>query len=419
MAKKYKISLRIIGILLTLSLLILISYIKYQKTVANGSLVIVENGLSINFLNGNTIDSNNYKNYTFSVTNNKESELVYYIFLENITGSNEDWKYDLKERNNKVSILQGEVTKEDPSLASMIKISSGETHFYTLTIASDIFDLKAKLKIDLEEGREEYFASTIIKNNQVKKETQTSIGEELALGEEGLIESKDDFGTIYYFRGNSSNNYVSFANYIWRIVKINSDGSVRLILDDYIDSTSNFYLSQGNQTIKEKLDFSQNKMQEALNEWYQKNLIEYEKNLISSKYCVDDSIFNTDNTKNYYLGNNRLLRDLSATYNCLGTNYTSRIGLLSADEVVLAGGTTQFDNEEYYLYLPNKMVSWWTMTPSHSDEENITFFEVTTKGKVAAESIGTYYRGVRPVINLVKRTIVSGTGTSSDPYTLN
>lgn len=47
--------------------------------------------------------------------------------------------------------------------------------------------------------------------------------------DEGLLASTDDYGTTYYYRGSVNDNYVSYAGYIWRIVRINGDGSVRLI----------------------------------------------------------------------------------------------------------------------------------------------------------------------------------------------
>ena len=46
--------------------------------------------------------------------------------------------------------------------------------------------------------------------------------------EKGLYLAEDDYGTSYYFRGTQSYNYVSFANQIWKIIRINGDGSIRL-----------------------------------------------------------------------------------------------------------------------------------------------------------------------------------------------
>ena len=52
-----------------------------------------------------------------------------------------------------------------------------------------------------------------------------------------LASTEDDYGTSYYFRGAVKNNYVEFANKCWRIVRINGDGSVKLVLHN--DNTSN------------------------------------------------------------------------------------------------------------------------------------------------------------------------------------
>jgi len=45
----------------------------------------------------------------------------------------------------------------------------------------------------------------------------------------GLYATLDDDGTSYYYRGDVENNYVSYAEFIWRIVRRNGDGSVRMI----------------------------------------------------------------------------------------------------------------------------------------------------------------------------------------------
>ena len=50
--------------------------------------------------------------------------------------------------------------------------------------------------------------------------------------EKTLSVSEDDHGTSYYYRGNVEDNYVNFAGMCWRIVRINGDGSTKLILED-------------------------------------------------------------------------------------------------------------------------------------------------------------------------------------------
>ncbi len=46
-----------------------------------------------------------------------------------------------------------------------------------------------------------------------------------------LCKAKDAYGDSYYYRGNVTNNYVLFADKYWRIVRINGDGTVRVIYD--------------------------------------------------------------------------------------------------------------------------------------------------------------------------------------------
>ena len=57
-----------------------------------------------------------------------------------------------------------------------------------------------------------------------------------------LCSAPDDYGTSYYFRGTPKNNYVKFAGFYWRILRINGDGSIRMIYAgdaDVIDGTGN------------------------------------------------------------------------------------------------------------------------------------------------------------------------------------
>ena len=46
---------------------------------------------------------------------------------------------------------------------------------------------------------------------------------------DGLYMAEDDEGESYYYRGAVKNNYVSFAGFIWKIIRRNGDGSVRMI----------------------------------------------------------------------------------------------------------------------------------------------------------------------------------------------
>ena len=46
-----------------------------------------------------------------------------------------------------------------------------------------------------------------------------------------MYADNDDDGKTYYYRGSVSGNYVKFAGFYWRVIRVNGDGTVRLIYD--------------------------------------------------------------------------------------------------------------------------------------------------------------------------------------------
>ena len=46
-----------------------------------------------------------------------------------------------------------------------------------------------------------------------------------------VCSAPDDYGTSYYFRGNVTDNYVKYSDRYWRIIRINGDGTIRMIYD--------------------------------------------------------------------------------------------------------------------------------------------------------------------------------------------
>ena len=52
--------------------------------------------------------------------------------------------------------------------------------------------------------------------------------------EQGLYKTTDDFGSTYFFRGDVTNNNVYFGGFYWKVVRINGDGTIRLIYNGTI-----------------------------------------------------------------------------------------------------------------------------------------------------------------------------------------
>ena len=53
----------------------------------------------------------------------------------------------------------------------------------------------------------------------------------------GLYVAEDDDGASFYYRGVVNNNWVEFAGFYWRVVRINGDGSLRMIYSGLKNST--------------------------------------------------------------------------------------------------------------------------------------------------------------------------------------
>ena len=94
--------------------------------------------------------------------------------------------------------------------------------------------------------------------------------------------SKDDNGLYkstdtntgeptYYFRGNVENNYVSFAGFTWRIVRINEDGTIRIIMQDGINDNAKYKFNSkyNNYTY---MYYSNSEAKTQLESWYQTNI---------------------------------------------------------------------------------------------------------------------------------------------------
>ena len=64
--------------------------------------------------------------------------------------------------------------------------------------------------------------------------------------DEGLFTAEDDDGASYYYRGAVKNNYVSFAGFMWRIIRRNGDGSIRLIYSGKNTSDTGTAVTIGN-----------------------------------------------------------------------------------------------------------------------------------------------------------------------------
>ena len=258
----------------------------------------------------------------------------------------------------------------------------------------------------------------------------------------------EDNKVTYYFRGAVENNYVSFANNTWRIVRINEDGSIRLIKQDSIgnskfnanvdDATYIGYMygTPGSTTYAAThANTNSSTIKTALDTWYQNNLVNYSSLIADSGFCGDRSLSGgTGIGKTYtiYGAYDRINKNKTPQFKCPQSNdlYTTAtstkgnkaltypIGLITADEVAYAGGGYEEENKSCYLVNGGY---FWTMSPYTSSGYVSGVWGVRDLGNrvnIGVADVG-HGVGVRAVINLKSTAeITSGDGTISNPYVI-
>ena len=287
--------------------------------------------------------------------------------------------------------------------------------------------------------------NTILSNSKVNEGTPDF--SQVATTDEGIYKAEDDWGESYYFRGAVENNYVKFAGYYWRIIRINGDGSVRLIyqgtspsygelaqIDAYNNVAEAYTTSVGvgftytldAQRPNEEKEEKDSTVKEILDNWYVTNISERgldDKITSIPGFCNDRDIANKDSWSLddkafYYNAWERLQTQKIPILKCNNDRdlYKVKIGLITADEVSMAGGVWNTENSSYYLHIGN---SFWTMTPcrftlSSTYKLSLVFY-LGSDGSLNNNGVNAS-RGIRPVINLASDVVLSGTGTASDPY---
>ena len=307
-------------------------------------------------------------------------------------------------------------------------------------------------------------------------------GIDISLDSEALLSSaEDDYGTSYYFRGAVKNNYVEFANKCWRLVRVGGDGSVKLILhndntagaanpcDAANNSASAAFARYSGTTYKSAFNSSYNdnayvgfkygtpgsSTYEAthantnnstiltnLETWYNNNLKTYADAIADTVWCNDKTNV-TDTTydpwnwnpnglgygKNvtYYGATQRLVSaDAKAggtgpSLKCNGelSKITSKVGLITADELAFAGYAYDLNNTTTYLQENATDTWWWSLSPRIFNGSDARVWRVGASiGYFGDNRVGNTL-GVRPSISLKSTTNVTGDGTSSSPFIIN
>ena len=272
--------------------------------------------------------------------------------------------------------------------------------------------------------------------------TRTDFSTTLTTDTTGTIYSaEDDYGTSYYYAGNPSDNWVKFAGFYWRIIRINGDGTIRMIYNgpttDQTGETTQIGTSAFNTNYNDNMYVgyqytngevhgrgTDSTIKGALDNWYNNNLKSYSNYIATSNgatFCNDRTPYSgsgTGTTATDYAASYRLITNKVPTFKCTdtGDRFATSVGLITADEVVYAGGAHNTRNTGYYLYTGQY---YWAMSPCiASSDGSANVFYVYLSGELSSNwTFGN--AGTRPVINLKSDVALTGTGTSSDPYVVS
>ncbi len=305
---------------------------------------------------------------------------------------------------------------------------------------------------------------TILANSTVNSTTPDF--STVATTNEGVYAAEDDLGTSYYFRGAVDNNWVQFGkdstgnDMYWRIIRINGDGSIRMIYTGTTSPTEitkvvmtgkGTYISIGefNDNISDSGSiyvgymytdgeyFKSSKIKTKIDNWYKTTTLK-DNSLITDDqiFCNDQSISSTktlsDGTVNFFGARGRIVDNKTPILTCPtgSKKFTSKnstignkkldyaVGLITADEVAMAGGVYEIKNSSYYLYINH---TYWLGSPYsfvNNDKEldSNNMFSASAQGKVDGHYVNDTTYGIRPVISLSPSVKLSGNGTWNNVY---
>ena len=271
---------------------------------------------------------------------------------------------------------------------------------------------------------------------------------------------------VYYFAGDAKNNWVKFANFYWRIIRTNHDGSIKLLYAGTSPDTTKGYIGSSikfNTTYNDpmyvgykygttgslennRLNTNNSTIKTYVDNWYKNNLTAYTKYLSNDAvYCNDRNLASGETystTNNFdYAPEERISTNKQPTYNCtnmsdaFSVNNTSAkldypVGLMTIDELSYAGGEWGTElTAPYVWYYTNAngesitgLAPSWSLSPS--DWYNSYSYVGDWRGSqypgyLNRISVAAGPMCVRPAISLKSCIKYStGNGTSSNPYTI-
>ena len=477
-----------------------------KNTLTSGcfNITLEENTQSISLTNAYPVDDEKgLKNepYTLTITNTCDTAASYHLIMDSKTGS-------FDSSHIKVAVDEG-----TPKLLTSFKVNNGYPSGASYTLShilksgslqkDESATMSIKLWIDSETTYDNVSGKnwegqvrvvSVVKeiedaNKTASEKTLDILGlasngiktnfDDPATTDEGVFEMEDDYGMSYYYRGAVTNNYVKFAGFYWRIIRINGDGSLRIMYDGtqayangtndagrFINTSTKYntnyndakyvgwmYGPAGTDSSTNKAQAQTNTadstIKEIVDAWYKTNIEDagYGNAVSDTLFCNDRSTpgkaatgwsadkelgYGTNTTAYGATARTKVWNSIASapTFNCAQKNdaftvndtskgngaLTYPVGLITADEIVAAGsGKYRTTNNKYFLYNPS---AWhWSLSSYNFGGAYANVFAVAASGQLSHTDVSSS-GAVAPVINLSAKYVktLRGTGTTTDPY---
>ena len=429
---------------------------------------------------------------TFTIKNDTKTEYKYNIVIKDLLNTfvTEGYlQYKITSTNDGYNMTEFKdipksSTPKDTILAYSVVIPNGVTQSYTIEFkyANDesvdqSIDMNKKLSgtLFITEGTEDPNKTllTQLLTDKSTKLTRTDFSKVLTDNNTNtLYTSTEDSKTVYYFAGNATDNWVKFGknasnqDLYWRIIRTNSDGSVRLLYHgtsttatDAVINTSTTFNTKNNDPmyvgymygtsgslVNNRTNTNNSTIKGIIDTWYASNLEAkgYTKYLSTTAvYCNDRSNpaggYNTEDSIFYYGAYTRLASNKTPSYDCTATEdkftvdtstgngkLTYPIALMTADEVSFAGGLYGTNAPTWYYYnsvngSSTDSTVWWLLSPSNWIGSDAYVFYVNGSSNPGFLISDYVYNsnGVRPSVSLKSCTLYStGNGSANEPYTI-
>ena len=438
-----------------------------------------------------TLSGTSDKGNSFSeidVSGSSAVTLISGIKISTDTNILEKWSFTAKYYN--LDVIQDNVAGK--TFKGNIKVVNTNCSFNEPILGGDYVLLKSTGASSVAEAK-----------SQIESKTKPDFSTVTTANDKDIFSAPDDLGTSYYFRGAVDNNWLKYGKYTkdmyncnngtisntdtgnsctkiassgndiyWRIIRINGDGSIRMIYSGVTPPTESTKVikttdtSLGNSqfnakydsaeyvgymyTIKEQHGTSKSSdIKTFLDNWYA-NYTDLNKTgtkITDQIYCNDrtastsDVAYSTTNyttltswnstgTTYYYGAYGRIAKDNNPMLTCAvdsdrftvnkingkgNSALTYPIGLITIDEVEMAGNNWNGNNTSYYLRTGDY---YWAGSPNEFIRSNSLEFSVFDGGGLGNGGVSNV-NGVRGVVSLSSESKLLGSGTYNDVYTVN